>query len=77
MRNLFLKCKFVIPIIENFLRENTRKTTILYLSHRTENSDLHQTRDQVKRDQQFLARENERLARKLEQIERYGKFKVV
>ncbi len=37
---------------------------------RTENSGLQQSHDQMKRDQQVLARENERLLRKLDQMER-------
>ncbi len=47
-----------------------RKLQIWVNSFRTDNSDLLQTREQVRREQQMLARENERLLRKLDTIER-------
>ena len=36
---------------------------------RNDNTDLHQSRDQGRQEQQALARENERLARKLEGLQ--------
>ena len=41
----------------------------MFLLRRNDNSDLHQTRDQGRQEQQALARENERLARHLEGLQ--------
>ena len=38
---------------------------------RTENSELHQIRDQCRREQQVVFRENEKLVRKMEYMERW------
>ncbi|XP_056020709.1 uncharacterized protein LOC125672587 isoform X4 [Ostrea edulis] len=42
---------------------------------RSENSEMHQTKDKIKREQQLMYRENERLSKKIEQLERdlYGR----
>lgn len=38
---------------------------------RTENSEHLQIRDRMKRDQQHIVRENDRLQRKVEELQRY------
>jgi len=37
---------------------------------RSENSDMLQGRDRMKRDQQYIVRENDRLQRKIEEMQR-------
>ena len=48
-----------------------KEVCIFVFSFRNENTDLHASRDMTKREQQMLVYENDRLHRKLEDLERY------
>ena len=37
---------------------------------RSENSEMHQTKDRIKREQQLMYRENERLSKRIDALER-------
>ena len=56
-----LKCHFALSIQE-YMVENE--------ALRTENSEHLQIRDRKKRDQQHIVRENDRLQRKVEELQR-------
>lgn len=54
--------------------ETNTKIEIMACFHffvcRTENSEMHQAKDKVKREQQLMYRENERLTKVIEKLER-------
>lgn len=41
---------------------------------RNENSEYLQFRDRMKRDQQYIARENDRLVKKIEELQRWAEI---
>ena len=59
-----LKTEELIELLQEYMANNT--------ALRDENLDLHTLRDALMRDQDVIIKENERLLRKLEQINRYS-----
>ncbi|ESO97867.1 hypothetical protein LOTGIDRAFT_103786, partial [Lottia gigantea] len=63
--------KDILYITESGLYEMLQEYMVENEALRTENSDHHSTKDRIRREQQGLYRENEKLMKRVEELERY------